>query len=199
MQSQLSICPTYRSYRAFASIQIEADGLPQDHRLNAQRKIRLWYWASVFTNRYSGSVESTSARDYLDISRNGLPKPRLNRDFSPTSGGVLGRLIITRETRKGTSVYNGIFNLDSVQRGPRLGHRQCTAAREISTTITSCQTATATLLPCGPQSIQFLTVHRSLGRPTVRSLGIVCPTNTCRSSRLDSSEAEVLTILEYAF
>lgn len=49
---------------AFASLQIEAKRVPAENRLDAQRKIRLWYWASVFTNRYSGAVESTAAQDY---------------------------------------------------------------------------------------------------------------------------------------
>ncbi len=51
----------------FAAIQATARTLPADQRLGAQRKIHSWYWASVFTNRYSGSVESTSARDYQDV------------------------------------------------------------------------------------------------------------------------------------
>ncbi len=40
--------------------------LPAIRRLDAQRKVRDWYWASVFTSRYSGSVESTAARDFQD-------------------------------------------------------------------------------------------------------------------------------------
>ena len=52
---------------AFAALQVAAKKLPPIRQLDAQRKIRHWYWASVFTNRYSGSVESTSARDYLDV------------------------------------------------------------------------------------------------------------------------------------
>ena len=52
---------------AFAALQVTASSLPALQRLGAQRKIRHWYWASVFTNRYSGSVESTSARDFLDV------------------------------------------------------------------------------------------------------------------------------------
>ena len=52
---------------AFASLQAEAGRLPAEQRLDAQRKIRLWYWASVFTSRYSGAVESTAAQDYRDI------------------------------------------------------------------------------------------------------------------------------------
>lgn len=52
---------------AFASIQSIAKTLPVNIGLDTQRKIRHWYWASVFLNHYSGSVESTTARDYLDV------------------------------------------------------------------------------------------------------------------------------------
>ena len=51
----------------FAALQAAAGRSAADRQLDAQRKIRHWYWASVFTNRYSGSVESTSARDFLDV------------------------------------------------------------------------------------------------------------------------------------
>jgi hypothetical protein len=51
---------------AFSALQIAVRALPANRQLDAQRKVRHWYWASVFTNRYSGSVESTTARDYLD-------------------------------------------------------------------------------------------------------------------------------------
>ena len=52
---------------AFAALQLQATTLPPNRQLDAQRKLRHWYWASVFTNRYSGSVESTAARDFLDV------------------------------------------------------------------------------------------------------------------------------------
>ncbi len=52
---------------AFAALEAEVRSLPAERQLDAQRKIRHWYWASVFMNRYSGSVASTSARDYLDL------------------------------------------------------------------------------------------------------------------------------------
>ena len=102
---------------AFASLQTEASRLPADRRLNAQRKIRFWYWASVFTNRYSGSVESTSARDYLDLKAwfaDDELEPSLIGDFRRN----FRELDLAREVRRGTSVYNGIFNL-LVLRGAR--------------------------------------------------------------------------------
>lgn len=95
---------------AFASLQLAARELPAERRLDAGRKIRHWYWASVFTNRYSGSVESTSARDFLDV--------KAWFDDDDGEPGLIGEfrarfrnLELRRETKRGSSVYNGIFNL----------------------------------------------------------------------------------------
>lgn len=102
---------------AFAAVQAAARALPPNRQLEAQRKIRHWYWASVFTNRYSGSVESTSARDYLDLKawfEDDAAEPGLIAEFKAR----FRSLELRRETRRGTSVYNGIFNL-LVLRGAR--------------------------------------------------------------------------------
>ena len=45
----------------FAALQAAVASGPTELQFAGQRKIRHWYWASVFTKRYSGSVESTSA------------------------------------------------------------------------------------------------------------------------------------------
>jgi hypothetical protein len=94
----------------FAAAQVQARALPPSQQLDAQRKIRHWYWASVFTNRYSGSVESTMARDFLDL--------KAWFDDDTTEPTVLGEftsrfrsLDLRKEVKRGTSVYNGIFNL----------------------------------------------------------------------------------------
>lgn len=52
---------------AFSALQEYVRRLPSDQRLEGQRKVRFWYWASIFTNRYSGSVESTAARDFQNV------------------------------------------------------------------------------------------------------------------------------------
>ncbi len=101
----------------FSAIQSLIENLPANQRLKAQRKFRHWYWASVFTNRYSGSVESTSARDYLDVKAwldNDDEEPSILQEFK----GHFRTLDLRKETRRGTSVYNGIFNL-LVIRGAR--------------------------------------------------------------------------------
>jgi hypothetical protein len=95
---------------AFAALQESARGLPPNKKLDAGRKLRLWYWSSVFTNRYSGSVESTAARDFLDVSswfEDSEAEPALLAEFKAR----FRDLDLRREVKRGTSVYNGIFNL----------------------------------------------------------------------------------------
>jgi len=95
---------------AFAALQARCKTLSANQRLDAQRKIRHWYWASVFMNRYSGAVESTTARDFLDVVawiEDDAAQPALIEDFKVR----FRSLELRKETKRGTSVYNGIFNL----------------------------------------------------------------------------------------
>jgi hypothetical protein len=94
----------------FAAMQAHVKTLPAEQRLDAQRKVRAWYWASVFTNRYSGAVESTSARDFLDYKAwlsNDSARPTVLAEFEAS----FHQLDLRRETKRGSSRYNGIFNL----------------------------------------------------------------------------------------
>lgn len=45
----------------FSALQESMSRLVGSNRMDADRKVWQWYWASIFTNRYSGSVESKSA------------------------------------------------------------------------------------------------------------------------------------------
>ncbi len=94
----------------FAALQAHLKNLPANRQLEAQRKVRHWYWASVFTNRYSGSVESTSARDFLSIKtwlEDDSAKPDLLLEFA----NHFKDIDLRKEVKRGTSIYNGIFNL----------------------------------------------------------------------------------------
>lgn len=90
---------------AFAAIQIAARKLSPNKQLEVQRKVRLWYWASVFTNRYSGSVDSTTSRDYLDLKTwfEDGPEPRLISEFKEH----FRNLDLRRETKRGTECWEG--------------------------------------------------------------------------------------------
>jgi hypothetical protein len=99
---------------AFASIRALAKALPAERRLGAQRKLRKWYWASVFTSRYSGSVESTSARDFLDLKAwfdDDEAIPGAISDFEHRFRDI----DFVNETKSGSSIYNGIFNLLAIK------------------------------------------------------------------------------------
>jgi len=95
---------------AFAAIRRHARSVPANRQMDAQRKIRHWYWASVFTSRYSGSVESTAARDFLDLKdwfEDDAAQPGLIAEFSQR----FRNLDLRKESNKGSSIYKGIFNL----------------------------------------------------------------------------------------
>ena len=98
----------------FAALQVYAKKLPVALRLQAQRKIRYWYWASVFDNRYSGSVESTSARDFLNMKvwfEDDEAEPKLIQEFRSR----FRDLDFQSQRSRGTSLYNGVFNLFAIQ------------------------------------------------------------------------------------
>lgn len=100
---------------AFAAVQAHVRTLPANRRLSAQRKVRHWYWASVFLNRYSGSVESTAARDFLNLKSwmgdDDANEPGLIQEFKARFRNIDFR----KELKRGTSIYNGIFNLLVIQ------------------------------------------------------------------------------------
>ncbi len=94
----------------FAALQAHLESRANELRFNGQRRIRLWYWASVFTNRYSGAVESTSARDFQDVSawiEDEAAEPVAIREFK----SQFRTLDLRKETNSGSSIYNGVFNL----------------------------------------------------------------------------------------
>jgi hypothetical protein len=94
----------------FAAILAHHDNLPPGLKLAGRKKLQQWYWASVFLNRYSGSVESTSTRDYLDVTAwldGRQDAPPLIAEFKAR----IPVLDLRGQTRSGTSIYNGIFNL----------------------------------------------------------------------------------------
>jgi hypothetical protein len=95
---------------AFASIKEYVDGLKVVNKLDIQTKIRKWYWSSIFTNRYSSAVESTSAKDFQALKRwfeNDDKEPELINDFILSYKNI----DLLNENPKGSAVYNAIFNI----------------------------------------------------------------------------------------
>lgn len=99
---------------AFAALQSHVKSLSPNRQLEAQRKSRHWYWASVFLNRYSGSVESTAARDFLDL-KAWMEKDELEPSLINEFKTRFRNIDLRKEIKRGSSVYNGIFNLLVIQ------------------------------------------------------------------------------------
>ena len=109
-----AIKPNYVPYPsiipAFASIKSYVEDKKYPNILDIQLKIRKWYWASIFTNRYSSSVETTTARDFQDLKRwfeNDGEEPDLIDEFI----NKYRNIDLINDNPKGSSIYNAIFNL----------------------------------------------------------------------------------------
>lgn len=75
-----------------------------------QDKIRYWYWAAVFSNRYSSTVESKAAKDFMDVSKwldNDRARPEVVEEFGQFYESIDFR---AEETNSG-AIYRAIFNL----------------------------------------------------------------------------------------
>ncbi len=95
---------------AFASIKTYVDNIRTPNKLDIQTKIRKWYWASVFTNKYSSSVESTSAKDFQDLKKwfeDDNSEPEVISDFVDEYRSIE----LANDNPKGSAIYNAIFNL----------------------------------------------------------------------------------------
>jgi hypothetical protein len=93
-----------------AALQYRASALEPGRRSDATRKIRHWYWASVFTNRYSGSVESRAAQDFLAVTA-WFESDENEPSVIGEAERYLQTVDLTGLRKKGDAVYNGVFNL----------------------------------------------------------------------------------------
>lgn len=102
--------PYFSILPVFAAGLAEIKGLPPSQRLAAGGRFRLWYWASIFTNRYSASSETTASRDIQDLRvwfGDETAEPAVIAEFKRTAPS----LELRGETKKGNAIYNAIFNM----------------------------------------------------------------------------------------
>lgn len=108
--SKSTYLPYFAILPIFAAALAEVNEQPAANRLAAEGRFRLWYWASIFTNRYSASSETTAARDIQDLRSwfaDEAAEPALIAEFR----GKAPNLDLRGETKKGFAIYNAIFNL----------------------------------------------------------------------------------------
>jgi hypothetical protein len=94
---------------AFAAIKAYIDASDLRNKVDIQSQFRKWYWASIFTNRYSSAVESSSSKDFQDLKRwfeDKSAQPEVVNEFIEKYRS----LDLVSEV-KGSAIYNAIFNL----------------------------------------------------------------------------------------
>ncbi|MBA4852393.1 DUF262 domain-containing protein [Emticicia sp. BO119] len=105
-----SLVPYPSILSAYAAIKEHSNEQFYENRLDIKSKIKRWYWASIFTNRYSSSVESNSAKDFQDLKRWFLDDnavPDLIEEFKNSYQAI----DLIHSNPKGSAIYNAIFNL----------------------------------------------------------------------------------------
>ncbi len=98
-----SIIPALSSIRRY----VEVSNFQNKADIN--KKIREWYWASIFLNRYSSSVETTSAKDFTDLKK-WFSNPDEVPECIQEIPWHLEEIDLHRE-RKGSAIYKAIFNI----------------------------------------------------------------------------------------
>lgn len=95
---------------AFAAIKEFVAETKPTNTLDVNRKIRKWYWASIFTNHYSSSVESTTAKDFMSLKKwfeDDEAVPDTIEEFTNSFKNI----DLRNDNIKGSAIYNAIFNL----------------------------------------------------------------------------------------
>lgn len=106
--------PYYSILPVFSATQSELKALPASSRLAAEGRFRLWYWASIFTNRYSASSETTAARDIQDL-RAWFINEEAELPVIAEFRRKIVNLDLRYEVKKGNAIYNAIFNIAVIQ------------------------------------------------------------------------------------
>lgn len=92
----------------FTALNIEKNNGNYEDRNGVEKKIRQWYWSSIFTKNYSSSVESQMAKDYIamkDWFRHDEKIPEVVLEARKTYQG----LSLEQENSSNSAIYKGIF------------------------------------------------------------------------------------------
>lgn len=99
-----SMIPVFSAIRRY----VKKVDLP--NRPSVEHKIKRWYWASIFTQNYSSSVESQSTRDFYNLIewfRNDEATPEKVAQFESDMNSI----DLKGEVRQGTAIYNAVFTI----------------------------------------------------------------------------------------
>jgi len=95
---------------AFTAIKKHVEQKGYKNILDVNAKIKKWYWSSIFTLNYSSSVESTSAKDFIDMKKwfdDDTQEPENYIKFIQD----LENQSFQKQNSKGSAIYNAVFNI----------------------------------------------------------------------------------------
>jgi hypothetical protein len=95
---------------ALSAIKTYVKDSDYENKADISRKIKKWYWASIFLKRYSSSVETTSAKDFVDLKK-WFSNDDLEIDCVSDFIGAYKTLDLQKEINSGSAIYKAIFNL----------------------------------------------------------------------------------------
>ena len=97
-----------------AALLQKRDSLDGPRQTGAAQAIRWWYWGSVFTVRYTGSVETVSLRDYSELSRyfeDGNVYPEVFRNIYNQVVREQSEFSLLEVERKNNTLYKAVMCL----------------------------------------------------------------------------------------
>jgi len=92
------------------ALNIEKEEGDYKDKSGIEKKIKRWYWSSLFTQNYSSSVESQITRDYIEMKKwfaddNQVPQVVNQMD------NEINNLDLDGETSSGSAIYKAIFDI----------------------------------------------------------------------------------------
>jgi hypothetical protein len=98
---------------AFTAIDFVSKNPSQGDMSNKNNKIAKWYWASIFTNNYSSSVESQATSDFL-IMKKWFEDESAVPEVIDQAINDIKNMELKKETSQSSAIYNAIFNLMTI-------------------------------------------------------------------------------------
>lgn len=92
----------------FTALNIEKNTGNYEDRNGVEKKIRQWYWSSIFTKNYSSSVESQMAKDYIAL-KNWFRNDEAIPEVVSEARNNYRNLNLEQENSSNSAIYKGIF------------------------------------------------------------------------------------------
>ncbi len=110
--NRFGICDNIHKWLPYSTIIIPLLALYLKHKNVDSKKIDIWYWSVVFTESYSGTIESKIMKDFREVSKwfeDDSAEPEIVKDLKEQ---IQKEIFSLKNVKKpNSSLYRGVFNL----------------------------------------------------------------------------------------